>query len=139
MSNAATKLQPGMRFLIVDDFETIRKIVFHYLTLMGTGSIVQAENGKEAWDMLNQFTDGELPDFIVSDWDMPEMNGLELLKLCKASPKFREIPFVILTSEGGQKLVQEFLQNHVDGYVKKPVSKAPLEAEILSVLSKRAK
>lgn len=132
-----TKINPDIRFLIVDDFETIRKIVRQILTQMGITSIVQAESGKEAWALLNKLKGADAPQFIISDWDMPEMNGLELLKLCKADPEFSKIPFIILSSEGGQKLIQEFIANNVDGYVKKPVCRAPLEGEILTVLSKR--
>ena len=123
---------PNMRVLVVDDFSTMRRIVRNILRQLGFQNVVEADDGTSAWDVLNR----EKIDFIVSDWNMPQMTGIELLRKVRASEQFANIPFLMVTAEAQQENIIEAVQAKVSNYIVKPFTKATLEEKVNLVLKK---
>jgi two-component system chemotaxis response regulator CheY len=121
-----------MKILVVDDFATMRKIVRNVLKQIHLENTLEAENGKKALEILNK----EDVDLIISDWIMPEMTGIEFLKACKADPKFRSIPFIMITAEAQRDNVLEAIQAGVDNYIAKPFTPDKLQDAINKARSK---
>lgn len=107
---------PNMRVLVVDDFSTMRRIVRNILRQIGFQNVVEADDGTTAWEVLNR----EKIDFIVSDWNMPNMTGIELLRKVRASEQFAHIPFLMVTAEAQQENIIEAVQAKVSNYIVKP-------------------
>ena len=82
-------INTNMRVLVVDDFSTMRRIIKNILKQLGFNNIVEADDGAAAWEILNK----DQVDFIVSDWNMPQMTGIELLRKVRASEEFADLPF----------------------------------------------
>lgn len=128
---------PNTKFLIVDDFATMRKVVKKVLVELGYNDIQEAEDGKQALQLIQQASDGGTPyQCIVSDWNMPNMTGLELLKACKADPKLKEIPFMLVTAESEKEQIIEAAKAGVSEYVVKPFNAATLKEKLTRVYSK---
>jgi CheY-like chemotaxis protein len=129
------KIKPlgKMSFLIVDDADNMRRSIRAMLKLINFGrDFHEAENGQVAWDLLHK---GETAvDFIIADWNMPHMTGTELLHLVRATPKLRDIPFLMITAEANQEVVAEAAEHEVDAYLTKPFVTASLEQKILELL-----
>ena len=121
-----------MRVLVVDDFATMRKIIKNVLKQISIDNVVEAENGKHALSVLRS----DDIDFIISDWIMPEMTGIEFLKACKADSKFRSIPFIMITAEAERDNVLEAIQAGVDNYIAKPFTPDKLQDAINKARSK---
>ena len=102
-----------MNVLVVDDFSTMRKIIKNVLKQIGIESVVEAENGKMALDLLKK----EEVDLIISDWIMPEMTGIDFLKACKADENIKKIPFVMVTAEAQKGNIMEAIKSGVDNYI----------------------
>jgi len=119
----------NMKILVVDDFQTMRRIVKNVLKGLGFTHIVEADNGLRALEILK----GEKIDFIVSDWNMPEMPGIELLKTIRSSEEWKDLPFLMVTSEGKREQVIEAVKNRVNNYVVKPFTPATLEEKIRNI------
>src|SRR4029450_13071868 len=85
----------NMKILTVDDFSTMRRIIRNMLRQLGYTNIVEAEDGVEALSLLRR----EKVDFVISDWNMPNMNGLDLLKAIRADANLKPIPFLLVTAE----------------------------------------
>ncbi len=120
---------PNMKILVVDDFQTMRRIVKGVLKELGFTNIVEADNGVRALEVLK----GEKIDFIVSDWNMPEMSGIELLKTVRASEGWKDLPFLMVTADGKSEQVLEAVKNRVNNYVIKPFTPATLEEKIKKI------
>ena len=120
---------PNMKVLVVDDFQTMRRIVKGVLKELGFRNVVEADNGLVALEVLK----GEKIDFIVSDWNMPEMTGIELLKAVRASEEWKDLPFLMVTSEGRSEQVIEAAKNRVNNYVVKPFTPTTLEEKIKKI------
>ena len=88
--------RPDMKILVVDDFPTMRRIVKTLMRQNGYTNFVEAEDGAQGFKMLETMPDIE---FIVSDWNMPNMTGLEFLKAVRADPRFKHLPFLMVTAE----------------------------------------
>lgn len=121
-----------MKILVVDDFATMRKIVKNVLKQIRLENTLEAENGKKALELLNR----EEIDLIISDWIMPEMTGIEFLKACKADPRFKNIPFIMITAEAQRDNVLEAIQAGVDNYIAKPFTPDKLQDAINKARSK---
>ena len=119
----------NMKILVVDDFQTMRRIVKGVLKELGFTNIVEADNGRNALEVLKV----EKVDFIVSDWNMPEMTGIELLKAVRASAEWKDLPFLMVTAEGKSEQVLEAVKNRVNNYVIKPFTPATLEEKIKKI------
>ena len=123
-----------LKFLIVDDFSTMRRIVRGLLKEMGCLHTAEAEDGSVALSMLraNRF------DFVGSDINMPVMNGFELLKAIKADEALRHLPVLMVTAEARKEDIVLAAQSGAAGYIVKPFSKAILEDKVQRILNKLA-
>ena len=114
------------KILVVDDFDTMQKIIRNILLEQGYSDIVYARNGKLALEALQK----EKIDLIISDWNMPTMNGLELLKAVRESPELRHLPFIMVTAEAEQAHINVAIKAKVDAYILKPFSGEKLAEKI---------
>ena len=117
---------PNMRVLVVDDFSTMRRIIRNILRQLGFTNIVEADDGSTAWEVLNR----EKIDFIVSDWNMPIMTGIELLRKVRASEQHSAIPFLMVTAEAQQENILEAVQAKVSNYIVKPFTADTMKQKI---------
>ena len=124
----------NLKFLVVDDFATMRRIVRSLLKEMGCLNVEEAEDGVEALQMIR--TSGV--DFVVSDINMPNMNGFDLLRAIKADDKLKHIPVLMVTAEARKEDILLAAQNGAAGYVVKPFTKATLEEKVTKILQKLA-
>ncbi|BBD07976.1 chemotaxis response regulator CheY [Desulfovibrio ferrophilus] len=122
----------NMRVLVVDDFSTMRRIVKNILRQLGFNNIVEADDGSTAWEVLNK----DKIDFIVSDWNMPELPGIDLLRKVRASEEFKDIPFLMVTAEGLQENIIEAVQAKVSNYIVKPFTAETLGQKIDKIFEK---
>jgi two-component system chemotaxis response regulator CheY len=106
----------SIKVLIVDDFATMRRIVKGVLKQLGFNNIIEAEDGNAALEELKKEKIG----LIVSDWNMPNMSGLDLLKAVRANDQFKGIPFIMVTAEGQKENVIEAVKSGVSNYIIKP-------------------
>ena len=106
-----TLFKPDLKILVVDDFPTMRRIVKTLLKQNGFNNFTDAEDGEQAFKMLNDEGDFE---FIVSDWNMPNMTGLELLKTVRADAKFKHLPFLMVTAEAEKENIIEAVKAAVE-------------------------
>ncbi len=123
-----------LKFLIVDDFSTMRRIVRGLLKEMGCNNADEAEDGAVALHMLkaNKY------DFVVSDINMPNMNGFDLLKAVKAEDSLKHIPVLMVTAEARKEDIVLAAQSGAAGYIVKPFTKATLEEKVQKILQKLA-
>lgn len=122
---------PTTKFLIVDDFSTSRKIVKNALSDMGYPNSAEAVDGVEAYQLLVEHAETGAPfDFVISDWNMPNMLGIDLLKKLRAENKFKEIPFILLTVESEQSQILEALKAGVTDYIVKPFTPDGLKTKL---------
>ena len=127
--------QPSdLKFLVVDDFSTMRRIVRGLLKEMGCNNVEEAEDGAVALQMLkaNRF------DFVVSDINMPNMNGFDLLKAIKADENLKRLPVLMVTAEARKEDILLAAQSGAAGYVVKPFTKATLDEKVTKIMQKLA-
>ncbi|WP_104697724.1 MULTISPECIES: chemotaxis response regulator CheY [unclassified Helicobacter] len=120
-----------MRLLVVDDSSTMRRIIKNTLQRLGYEDILEAENGVEAWDILNNNGDISV---LITDWNMPEMNGLELVKKTRSDSRYEDIPIIMVTTEGGKIEVITALKAGVNNYIVKPFTPQVLKEKLEAVL-----
>ena len=124
-------LKNDAKILVIDDMSTMRKIVRKMLNKMGYSNIEEADDGDPAWKMINEASDAGQPfDFIVSDWNMPVLTGLDLLKNIRSSEKFKKLPFLMVTAEAEQANVVIAVKAGVSNFVVKPFSIQTLKEKI---------
>ncbi|MEO5734091.1 MAG: chemotaxis response regulator CheY [Rubrivivax sp.] len=123
-----------LKFLIVDDFSTMRRIVRGLLREMGCQNADEAEDGAVALSMLK----AQKFDFVVSDINMPNMNGFDLLKAVKEDEALRHIPVLMVTAEARKEDIVMAAQSGAAGYIVKPFTKATLEDKVQKILQKLA-
>ena len=123
-----------LKFLIVDDFSTMRRIVRGLLKEMGCNNAEEAEDGVVALNMLRQ----SRFDFVVSDINMPNMNGFDLLKAVKADESLKHLPVLMVTAEARKEDIVLAAQSGAAGYIVKPFTKATLEEKVQKILQKIA-
>jgi len=119
-----------MKFLVVDDSLTMRRIVINTLKTIGYNSVVEAADGKDA--MAKLLTEGS--DFLITDWNMPEMNGLELVKWVRGNDQFANIPILMVTTRGNKEDVLEAMKMRVNNYIVKPFTAQGLKEKIDQIL-----
>ena len=115
-----------MRILVVDDFSTMRKIIKNILRQLGYDNITEADDGTTAWETLNKDT----IEFIISDWNMPKMTGIELLRKVRGSEQYANMPFLMVTAEAQQENIIEAVQAKVSNYIVKPFTPETLGKKI---------
>ena len=116
----------NMKIMVVDDFATMRRIVKGALKQLGFKNILEAEDGSAALQELKKETVG----LIVSDWNMPKMTGLELLKAVRGDETLKGVPFIMVTAEGQKENIVEAVKAGVSNYVMKPFSPETLKEKI---------
>ena len=124
-----------MRILVVDDFPTMRRIVKNLFKQLGYCNIEEAQDGEEAYLRLKN---GGFH-FIVSDWNMPNMDGFELLKKVRADPELRETPFLMVTAEAEKQKVIEAIKAGVNNYIVKPFTAETLKEKLDKIFEKLGK
>lgn len=122
------------RFLIVDDFSTMRRIIRNLLKEIGFHNAEEAEDGVVA---LNLLKSGKF-DFIVSDINMPNMDGFALLKNIRADDSLKGIPFLMVTAEAKKEDIVNAAQNGANGYIVKPFTKATLEEKVQKIMQRQS-
>ena len=120
----------NMTVLIVDDFATMRRIIKGVLKELGFKNVIEAENGKVALAKLEKENVG----LIISDWNMPEMQGIDFLKAVRSTPKFKDLPFIMVTAEGQKQNVVEAVKAGVTNYIVKPFTPETLKKKLEAVL-----
>jgi two-component system chemotaxis response regulator CheY len=126
--------QRDMSFLVVDDFSTMRRIVKNVLHEIGYANVTEADDGTTALPLLRE---GNF-DFLITDWNMPGMPGLELLKQVRADARLAKLPVLMLTAEAKREQIVEAAQAGVSGYVIKPFTAATLKEKIDKIVSAQA-
>lgn len=128
---------PDTRILVIDDFATMRKIIRKSLTDLGFSKIDEADDGATALPMIKEALSKNEPyGFIISDWSMPKMQGIELLKACKLDPKLKSTPFMLVTADSEQKQILEAAKVGVSDYVVKPFNATTLRMKMENVFKK---
>jgi two-component system chemotaxis response regulator CheY len=123
-----------LKFLVVDDFSTMRRIVRGLLKEMGCNNVDEAEDGAVAINMLKN----SRFDFVVSDINMPNMNGFDLLRAVKSDDTLKHIPVLMVTAEARKEDIVMAAQSGAAGYIVKPFTKATLEEKVQKILQKLA-
>ena len=127
-------ISTDMKFLIVDDFSTMRRIVRGLLKEIGYNNAEEAEDGSVA---LNMLKNGKF-DFVVSDINMPVMNGFELLSAVKADDTLKHLPVLMVTAEARKEDIVRAAKDGAAGYIVKPFTKATLEEKVQKIMQKLA-
>jgi len=125
-------LDKNMKILIVDDFSTMRRIVKNLLRDLGFNNTVEADDGNTALPILKK---GDI-DFLVTDWNMPGMTGLELLKEVRADADLRSLPVLMVTAESKRDQIIEAAQAGVNGYIVKPFTANTLKEKIEKIFER---
>ncbi|MGE1156817.1 MULTISPECIES: chemotaxis response regulator CheY [Pseudomonas] len=121
-----------MKILIVDDFSTMRRIIKNLLRDLGFTNTVEADDGITAIPILNS---GSI-DFLVTDWNMPGMTGIDLLRHVRADEKLRSLPVLMVTAEAKREQIIEAAQAGVNGYVVKPFTALALKEKIEKIFER---
>ena len=120
----------NLKILIVDDFATMRKVIRNLLKQGGFENVVEAEDGVAALKVL----ESQKVDFIISDWNMPNMSGLELLKAVRGSDDLKELPFLMVTAEALKDNVVAAVKAGVSNYIVKPFTAEVLNEKIEKIV-----
>lgn len=120
---------PNMKILVVDDMVTMRRIVKNILKQLGFANVEEAENGQEALQKLQADTYG----FVVSDWNMPVMTGIDMLRAIRADEKLKTTPVLMVTAEAQQSNLVEAVQAGVSNYIVKPFTAETLQEKIAKI------
>lgn len=125
-------MNKDMKILIVDDFSTMRRIIKNLLRDLGFSNTSEADDGQTALPMLQN---GNF-DFLVTDWNMPGMTGIELLKAVRADARLKDMPILMVTAEAKRDQIVEAAQAGVNGYVVKPFTAAVLKEKIEKIFER---
>ncbi|MFB3924436.1 MAG: chemotaxis response regulator CheY [Syntrophales bacterium] len=118
-----------IKILVVDDFATMRKVIRNLLKQIGYDNVIEAENGQVAFRTLKS----QKVDFVISDWNMPTMSGLELLRAIRADQELSKTPFLMVTAEALKENVVEAVKAGVNNYIVKPFTAEVLEEKIAKI------
>lgn len=125
-------IDKNMKILVVDDFSTMRRIVKNILRQLNFNNIIEADDGSTALDILQK----DKIDMVVSDWNMPKMTGLELLKAIRSDDALKDIPFLMVTAEAQQENIIEAVKSGVSNYIVKPFTAETLGQKIDQIYKK---
>ncbi|MBM7333791.1 MAG: chemotaxis response regulator CheY [Alcanivorax sp.] len=128
-------MDKGMSILVVDDFPTMRRIVRSLLKELGFTNVDEAEDGQEALTKLK----GGGFDFVVSDWNMPNLDGLEMLKQIRADESMKSMPVLMVTAEAKKDNIVAAAQAGANGYIVKPFTAVTLEEKLNKIFEKLGK
>ena len=121
-----------MKILVVDDFSTMRRIIKNLLKDLGFSKIQEADDGSTALPMLQQ---GDF-DFVVTDWNMPGMQGIDLLRAIRADDSLKHLPVLMVTAEAKKEQIVAAAQAGVNGYVVKPFTAATLKEKLEKIFER---
>lgn len=124
-------MKPDTKFLVVDDYLSMRRMVKSVLNDLGYTNVVEADDGSTALPLLRG---GEF-DFLITDWNMPGMPGLDLLKAVRADARLAKLPVLMVTAEAKREQIVEAAQAGVNGYVIKPFSAEVLKEKLAKILN----
>ena len=127
-------MNKNMRILIVDDFSTMRRIVKNLLNDLGYSNTAEADDGTTALTALRAAPF----DFVVTDWNMPGMTGIDLLRAIRADDKLKTLPVLMVTAEAKREQIIEAAQNGVNGYIIKPFTAQTLEEKLGKIFERLA-
>jgi len=130
-----TMSDKNMKFLVIDDFPTMRRIVRNLLKELGYANVEEAEDGADA---LSKLREGNF-DFVVSDWNMPNLDGLEMLKQIRQDDQLKHLPVLMVTAEAKKENIIEAAQAGASGYVVKPFTAGTLEEKLNKIFEKLGK
>ncbi|VAW34582.1 Chemotaxis regulator - transmits chemoreceptor signals to flagellar motor components CheY [hydrothermal vent metagenome] len=119
-------MDTNMRILVVDDFPTMRRIMRNLLKELGCSNVDEAEDGSMALEKLKS----DKFEFVITDWNMPKMTGIELLKAIRSDPALKALPVLMVTAEALQDNVVEAVQAGVSNYIVKPFTAAALKEKL---------
>jgi two-component system chemotaxis response regulator CheY len=120
-----------LKILVVDDSSTMRRIIKNTLARLGYKDILEGGDGVEGWEAIDASPDVEM---LITDWNMPEMNGLELVKKVRADQRFVDLPIIMVTTEGGKAEVITALKAGVNNYIVKPFTPQVLKEKLGAVM-----
>lgn len=126
------EVDKSMKILIVDDFPTMRRIIRNLLSDLGFSNISEADDGITALPMLQT---GSF-EYLITDWNMPKMTGIELLKAVRADPKLSTMPVLLVTAEAKREQIVEAAQAGVNGYIIKPFTAETLKEKLEKTLER---
>lgn len=124
---------PKTKFLVVDDFSTMRRIVRNLLKELGYTNVEEAEDGQEGLNKLRASGDFQ---FVISDWNMPVMAGIDMLKAIRADPALSKLPVLMVTAEAKKENIIAAAQAGANGYVVKPFTAATLDEKLAKIFEK---
>ncbi len=122
----------ALKFLVVDDSVTMRRIVLNSLKQIGHEAFVEAGDGREA---LTKLQADDSINFIITDWNMPDLTGLDLVKAVRANPKYETLPILMVTTRGMKEDIVEALQAKVNNYIVKPFTPQVLREKIEQIIA----
>lgn len=125
---------PNTKILIVDDMMTMRKLVTKVCKELGFTDMTEAPDGAQAWQMIS--SSPQPFGLVISDWNMPQCTGLDLLKRTRSDSRFSQLPFLMVTAEAEQHQIMEAVQAGVSGYVIKPFTANGLKEKLTAVYQK---
>ncbi|MFT5534393.1 MAG: two-component system chemotaxis response regulator CheY [Burkholderiaceae bacterium] len=127
-----------LNFLVVDDFSTMRRIIANLLKDVGHTKIQEAEEGAAGLRLLQSSQMHGIPiDFVITDWNMPVMDGLELLKQIRLDPALSHLPVLMVTAEAKKENIIAAAQAGADGYIVKPFTAATLKEKLDKIMAKK--
>lgn len=122
------------RILVVDDFVSVREVMINSLKEIGFTNILQADDGEVGWKALNNI---QPPiELVISDWNMPKMTGIEFLKKVRSSERFRNLPFLLVTTDSEKEQVIEAVKSGVHNYIIKPFTTETIRERLEAVYQK---
>ncbi|MBC7501758.1 MAG: chemotaxis response regulator CheY [Herminiimonas sp.] len=131
-------MSPTYHFLVVDDFSTMRRIISGLLKELGHSHIREAEDGQKALNMLRVHQDDAMAvTFVITDWNMPVMDGLVLLQTIRADARLSHLPVLMVTAEAKKENIIAAAQAGADGYIVKPFNAATLKEKLDKISAKR--
>jgi two-component system chemotaxis response regulator CheY len=122
----------NIKFLVVDDFSTMRRIIRNLLKELGFTNVEEAEDGASA---LNKLQSGRF-EFVVTDWNMPNMSGLQLLENIRKDPNLKHLPVLMVTAEAKRENIVAAAQTGANGYIVKPFTASTLEEKLNKIFEK---
>jgi len=121
-----------MKILVVDDFSTMRRIVKNVLKQLGFTNVVEAENGNQALAVLQK---GDV-NFVISDWNMPQMDGFELLSAVRSTDNMKDMPFLMVTAEAEKDKIVQAVKAGVSNYIVKPFTPETMKEKLDKIFEK---
>lgn len=126
-------IDQDIKILIADDVPVMRRLILHLLEQLELENVDMVANGVQALDMLREYK----YDVVLSDWKMPVMDGLELLRAMKSDPALKDIPVILITAEDSEERILNAIEEGVNNYIVKPLSVKTLENKLIEVLKKK--